>query len=244
MIRILATAGVLAIVSLGVGATAQASDTPGTDSGSWSEHQEGRQHPWWRWWDEQDHPQPTPPPAAQPTAPTTQPTAPTTPPTAPITQPTATTTTPTTAPTPTSSQPAGQTLNVYLTGYGYWDNTPAGSTDISDPVIHQQAAGTGTYDDPITAAVPYHCADGCLQWPAGTKFYLPSLKRYLIVEDTCGDGGADSCPDSNDNHIDVWVGGASGTQATSDACEEGITGDTTAILNPAAGLAVTPGDIC
>jgi hypothetical protein len=135
---------------------------------------------------------------------------------------------------------------VLLTGYGWWDNTPAGSSEISNPVLHQSAGGTGTYADPITVAVPYHCSggSGCLQWPAGTRFYLPSLQRYLIVEDTCGDGGPDSCPDSTGNHLDVWVGGRSLSHAASDACEERITGTTTAVLNPAAGLAVTPGDIC
>jgi hypothetical protein len=143
---------------------------------------------------------------------------------------------------------AGKSLRVLLTGYGWWDNTPPGSSEISNPVTHQAAGGTGSYADPITVAVPYHCGSaddaGCLQWAAGTRFYLPSLQRYLIVEDVCGDGGPDSCPDSTGNHLDVWVGGRALTHAASDACEERITGRTTAILRPAANLPVTPGDIC
>ncbi len=159
----------------------------------------------------------------------------------------------TTAPATTSSSaPAtgsGTTLSVLLTGYGWWDNTPPGSAEISNPVLHSSAGGTGTYADPITVAVPYHCqgSDGsgsCLQWAAGTRFYVPSLQRYLIVEDTCGDGGPDTCPDSTGNHLDVWVGGKSLTHSASDTCEENITGTTTAILKPASGLPVVSGDIC
>jgi hypothetical protein len=154
---------------------------------------------------------------------------------------------PTASPT-TSAVSTGTRLSVLVTGYGWWDNTPPGSSEISNPVIHRSAGGAGTYADPITVAVPYHCGDadaaGCLQWPVGTRFYLPSLQRYLIVEDICGDGGPDTCGDSNGNHLDVWVGGKGLTHSGSDACESRITGKTTAILKPSAGLPVTPGDIC
>jgi hypothetical protein len=148
----------------------------------------------------------------------------------------------------TTSKASGTTIDVLLTGYGWWDNTPAGSSEISDPVLHQNAGGTGTYADPITAAVPYHCggADGagCLHWPAGTRFYLPDLQRYVMVEDTCGDGGPDTCPDSTGDHLDVWVGGRALSHSASDACEERITGPTKAVLDPPADLPVTEGDIC
>jgi hypothetical protein len=153
-------------------------------------------------------------------------------------------------PQPPTSEPSTSELpasarrrTVYVAGYGWWDNTPPGSSEISDPVLHKRAGGTGTYADPITAAVPYHCAKGCLQWPAGTRFYLPSLHRYAIVEDTCGDDGPDSCDGSNGNELILWVGRGS-TAATAGACEDRITGRTTAVEDPAADLAVTPGDIC
>jgi hypothetical protein len=148
---------------------------------------------------------------------------------------------------------AGSAIGVYLTGYGWWDNSPPGSSAISNPVIHRTAGGAGTYVDPVTAAVPYHCATedgpGCLHWPAGTRFYLPSLQRYLIVEDVCGDDGPDSCggddgAENNGDHLDAWVGGQVLSRSASDACENRITGTTQAILDPPDGMAVTPGDIC
>ncbi len=147
-------------------------------------------------------------------------------------------------PTSTATVPSapGRRLRVYLTGSGWWDNTPPGSSSISNPVLHRTAGGTGTYADPITAAVPYRCADGCLQWPAGTRFYLPSLRRYAIVEDTCGDA-PNSCDGSDDNQLVVWVGTDTSAKA-SRACEDRMTGTKTVIENPSPALAVTPGDIC
>jgi hypothetical protein len=47
----------------------------------------------------------------------------------------------------------------YTTGYGFPDNTPAGSA-ISNPVIHQSASGTGTYQDPITVGVGHSITRG------------------------------------------------------------------------------------
>ena len=77
-----------------------------------------------------------------------------------------------------------------MTGYDYWDNTPPGSPVISNPVIHQVAGGTGTWQDPTTVAVGHSIINGqdILDWAAGTRFYIPNLRRYFIVEDTCGDG--------------------------------------------------------
>ena len=49
--------------------------------------------------------------------------------------------------------PKERHMTVFLTGYSYWDNTPPASAIIGRPVIHQFAAGTGTYDDPVTLAV-------------------------------------------------------------------------------------------
>ncbi len=144
---------------------------------------------------------------------------------------------------PTTSSPNAKSLRVYVSAYGYWDNNPPGSGEISNPIMHSSAGGTGTYDDPVTAAVPYHCAGGCLEWPAGTRFYLASLKRYAIVEDTCGDRGPNTCDDTNGSQLVVWVGRSSTARAAS-ACEDNLTGTATAIENPASDLAVTPGDIC
>ena len=62
--------------------------------------------------------------------------------------------------TPIQSAPAGETrLVAYTTGYDYPDNTPAGNA-ISNPIIHSGAGGTGTYADPITAAVGHSITNG------------------------------------------------------------------------------------
>src|SRR4051812_14948385 len=99
---------------------------------------------------------------------------------------------------------AQQTIvkTAYTTAYSYFDNTPHGSADISHPVLHRKAGGTGTYTDPITIAVGHVYKDrygriasrssttqDILDYPAGTRMYLPDVRRYAIVEDTCGDGG-------------------------------------------------------
>src|SRR5262245_22997643 len=86
--------------------------------------------------------------------------------------------------------PPPEQIRAFISGYSFADNTPANSSQISNPTVHTAAGGTGTYADPVTVGVG-HVATGTtsvLDWPAGTRFYLPNLRRYLIVEDTCGDG--------------------------------------------------------
>jgi hypothetical protein len=119
--------------------------------------------------------------------------------------------------------------NVYVTAYTWHDNTPPGSPDIAEPCIHQTAGGTGTYSDPWTLAVGWDDqADPVeLQFPRCTRFYLPHLNGYAVVEDRCGDA-----PNTRDKpcwtveqegvdqgatyQIDVWIGGqnASGKEET------------------------------
>lgn len=145
------------------------------------------------------------------------------------------------APTPggggTPPPTGNETTEVcYLTGYSYQDNTPPGSAVISLPIIHQVAGGQGTYDDPITAAVPGH-ADGTEETPGGVKFYVADLKRYFIVEDT----GATKY--SNIRHFDLWVDGQNFAKSDSDACMNSYTGNHTCIFSPAPGHPVTPGPL-
>jgi len=147
---------------------------------------------------------------------------------------------------------AGTRLQGYVTGYSYWDNTPPGSAAISHPRIHDVAAGAGTYADPITVAVGHDMSSGdnVLDWPAGTRFYLPYLHRYFIVEDTCGDG---STPENGPCHtgypspavtwLDVWVGGQHADQSASNACMNAITGVHTVIRDPGPGHPVTSGEL-
>lgn len=175
--------------------------------------------------------------------------------------------TPTPAPAP-APQPAPAPATgseriipkAYVTGYGWWDNTPRGSSEISNPVLHKKAGGTGTYADPVTIAVGHSLVNGkdILDYPQGTRIYIPSMKKYFIVEDTCGDGrapqnigchklyntanGNDAAP-GNTTWVDVWIGGSTATQATSDACEEHLTGSHTIIVNPKSTYSVVAGDV-
>jgi hypothetical protein len=144
---------------------------------------------------------------------------------------------------------SGITLTAYVTGYGYFDNTPPGSSAVSNPVLHSVAGGTGTYADPITVAVGHSTASGhdVLDYPAGTRFYIAGLHRYFIVEDSCGDG-----PDPQDEPcnnlsqadqgaqlwLDIWTGGQGGSQSLSNSCSSQITRNYTVIRDPASNLPV------
>jgi hypothetical protein len=131
-------------------------------------------------------------------------------------------------------------LKIWLTGYSFQDNTPPGSATVSMPVVHKKAGGTGTYSDPITVAVPGHGSDGSEAWKGGTRFYLPTVQRYVIVEDS----GASDPPSGQDGHLDMWVDGEGGSKSASDSCMDKITGtNVPAIMNPAPGKPVMVGPI-
>lgn len=158
-------------------------------------------------------------------------------------------------PQPPASPPGQTTGTYYLTGYSWWDNTPPGSAAIAYPQLHQQAGGAGTYADPVTVAVGHSLASGrsVPVVPAGTRFYVPKLRRYLIVEDACGDGPAPQngpCAVLPTQHktlvgwLDVWVDGRAAGRRSSDRCMAALTGPTEAVRDPAPGLPVTPGPIC
>ncbi|MDT7643937.1 MAG: hypothetical protein QOC75_937 [Pseudonocardiales bacterium] len=138
---------------------------------------------------------------------------------------------------PPAPAPAAKQLNIWLTGYSWQDNTPPGSSVVGEPVLHQQAGGTGTFADPITVAVPGH--QGAMAWQPGTRFYLPTVKRYVIVEDS----GASRAPAGTDTHLDMWIGGQDGTLAATNACEDSLTGRVAAELNPPNNLPVIVGPI-
>ena len=162
------------------------------------------------------------------------------------TAPTCVSTPPATSTPPTSNE---TTISAYITGYGWPDNTPA-SAEISDGVIHSTASGTGTYTDPITVAVGHSIISGkdILDYPKGTKFYVPTFRKYFIVEDTCGDGNSPQngpCHTGYQGHVwlDVWVGGLGANVSSVLSCEEKITGIHTVIQNPASNYSVNSGPI-
>lgn len=146
------------------------------------------------------------------------------------------------------------TFKAYTTAYDYWDNTPRGSVEISDPQVHQYAGGSGTYNDPITLAVGHQYLNGkdILDYPAGTKFYIPALQKYFIVEDTCGDGDDGSINGCHVGYkeggvkypwLDMWVGGKSLSESAASACMDKVTAVHTVIQNPANDYKVTAGEI-
>lgn len=159
-------------------------------------------------------------------------------------------------PPPGSSAPSspGRNLTAYVTGYDIYDNTPPGSPVISNPVLHQVAGGTGTYQDPITVAVGHSIIKGqdILDWPQATRFYFPNLRRYFIVEDTCGDGPTpqnEPCHDLStadpgaQTWLDVWVDGSGMSSSAASSCEDDITHNQLVIENPPSDYAVIPGPI-
>ncbi len=143
-----------------------------------------------------------------------------------------------------------QMLQAYVTGYSYWDNTPPGTVEISHPVRHRFAGGMGTYSNPITLAVGHQIIDGedIPDFQPGTLFYLPRLRKYAIVEDTCGDGPT---PQDGPCHtgkngliwLDIYVDGVSSDKAVSEACMDKITGVQPVILDPGPVMSVVVGPV-
>lgn len=148
--------------------------------------------------------------------------------------------------------------NVYVTWYGYNDNSCGteaahGCNDIAEPGLgpkkHTAAtAGTGTYDDPSTAAASdtsdtghaFESAGGVTLSP-GTLIYNPEVQQYFIFEDSCLECGDEyackksaddtddpappsGCKASTNLHIDFWMGPNDAAQPTSlDTCENNAT---------------------
>ena len=124
---------------------------------------------------------------------------------------------------------------LHTTGYSFQDNTPPNSNTISCGIIHKVAGGKGTYDDPITVAVPGSGGKGA-QIPCGTRIYYKIYRLYGLVEDT----GATNYGDAK--HTDIYVDGQGISKQASDKCMDPVTtpdgSPTPAILNPPANLPV------
>lgn len=151
-----------------------------------------------------------------------------------------------------------KTYSAYTTGYSWFDNTPPGSATISHPVLHKKAGGKGTYADPTTVAVGHSIINGkdVLDFPKGTRFYVPNVRKYFIVEDTCGDGktpqngpchSLKTAPRGANVWLDLWIGGGSSTRKQADDCMSKVTDGNgeihKAILNPAKSYVTVSGDI-
>jgi hypothetical protein len=80
--------------------------------------------------------------------------------------------------------------------------------------------------------------------------YIPNVRRYFIVEDTCGDGPAPEdgpCHSGVEEHgeaslwIDMWIGGEGGSESLARRCAEQITGVRVVVFAPRGDYVVAPG---
>jgi 3D (Asp-Asp-Asp) domain-containing protein len=138
---------------------------------------------------------------------------------------------PTARPTPTI-KPASL-VSAFVTFYGWSDNGPGGN-GIAYPksrypqVIHETAAGAGTYNDPVSFAANEQ------QFAIGERIYLPYLKKYAIKEDLCP-----GCGDRGGTHVDLWMESNGSYPAELDACEGAFTREGEMIeVNPPKGRPV------
>lgn len=141
----------------------------------------------------------------------------------------------------------------FLTFYGFFDNSPPGLA-IAHPVIHSGAGGKGTFADPISFAVAPQVQK---VMKPGTKIYIPSFKKYFIMEDDCTSSGPGGIPvqgigcdgelKAGVNEFDLWIGAtnkgdnpggkASNSQMT--RCEDRLTANNVPIIiKPASNLPV------
>lgn len=148
-------------------------------------------------------------------------------------------------------QPTGleQSFRGYLGGYSFWDVSPANTPEISHPTQHDLAGGVGTYSNPITLAVAgvLQGTETVLAVPAGTRFYLPRLRKYAIIEDICGDisntqdagcaAGKDGLP-----WMEIYIDGM-GMEEQSAACAKKISGIQTFVMDPGPNQSVVVGEI-
>jgi hypothetical protein len=139
----------------------------------------------------------------------------------------------------TSDATSGRMQSVYMTFYGWPDNSPPGGAiaypkNGGFPTVHNVAGGTGTYADPITFATDQ------AELPVGTLLFAPVIEKYLVMEDDCAECDTD-WSSSQKWHIDVWMNsnGADDWDAVL-GCEDQWTKSTTVVeVNPPPGRPAT-----
>ena len=139
----------------------------------------------------------------------------------------------------TSDATSGRMQSVYMTFYGWPDNSPPGGAiaypkNGGFPTVHNVAGGTGTYADPITFATDK------AELPVGTLLFAPVIEKYLVMEDDCAECDTD-WSSLQKWHIDVWMN-SNGTDDSNAvlACEDQWTKSTTVVeINPPPGRPAT-----
>ncbi len=135
---------------------------------------------------------------------------------------------------PDTASDGGTMMTVYVTFYGWADNSPPGDA-IAYPTIHSAAGGTGTYPDPITFATDRS------EFAPGTILYVPFIEKYVVMEDDCVDCDSE-WKASQKWHIDLWMNSSAAESASAlTACENQWTRRSTdvEVLPPPDRLATT-----
>jgi hypothetical protein len=117
------------------------------------------------------------------------------------------------------SAQASTTRNMFVTLYGWPDNSPPGDGTAFGS---GHAGGSGTYSNPITFATDQH------ELKPGTKVYYPYLHRYFVMGDECV--ACDQDWSHGKWHIDLWIGGRGGNTSAVIHCEEALTKDSGQVI--------------
>jgi hypothetical protein len=129
-------------------------------------------------------------------------------------------------------------VSTYVTFCRFDDNDDGkhrGMDAISHAVVHTSASeDLGTYDQPGTMAADRHFLT------PGTKVYVPAVRRYYVMEETCVKCSRDWM--HKKLHVDLDVSGSGERLAE---CEDRLTMKATkVIVSPPAGLPVKQGLAC
>jgi hypothetical protein len=122
---------------------------------------------------------------------------------------------------------AEKTITAELTAYDHSDNQGGNNARICCGTWHKEAGGSGTFQDPITVAVPG--SGSSMETKAGTRIYVPALQVYLGVEDS-------GATPTGKLRLDIWIDGRGLSSAS--ACMDRVTRTTPVIVNAAAGKPV------